>query len=140
MKHALVAEFRQCGQQWIESLFADGFFGELAVRNGSNSYFIRCKYSGRLDEVRLITQETEVHGVRYNGQIVAIDDSFAVDGLVMYVRHNIDFRRRCNGALHDPDPSTLFWHWATKETYDRPSDNRECFVACLQSLNQGNKR
>lgn len=134
MKHAFVAEFRQRGTRWVEAFGDGGFYGEPAGKD-NNRYYIRCKFSGRLDEIRLITQETEIHGQRFNGQIVAIDDSYAVDGLLMYVRHNIDFRRRRNGALQDEDPQTLFWHWATEDaSFGTRNDDRDCFTACIKSL------
>jgi len=136
MLHALVADFRQRGERWVRHLTDDDFWFEpLGTDLNIGKFHIRCKYSGRVDEIRLITQDSQIHGYRFNGQVIAIDDSYAVDGLLMYVRHNIDRRSRIGGSPHSPDPETLFWHWIPEDAVGTPTDDdRPCFVECIQSL------
>jgi hypothetical protein len=132
MIHAVIADFTKNGKRWVQRL-ADNFFTEPAGQISDIRQFVRCKWSGRLDEIHICTNETNIRGIRFDGQILPIDDSFAVDGLLIYVRRNIKPISRRRDAVDDPE--TLFWHWASETLY-RPSDNRPCFAACVQSIGE----
>lgn len=132
MQHAVVGEAMLKTKRFILHVLCskDDFFAEYAG-DTYNRVFVRCKYSGRVDEIRIITHESHIFSYRFDGQIIPISDSFAVDGLLMYVRRQLRPISRCKDAADDPE--TLFWHWAS-ESLERPSDERDCFRACIESM------
>lgn len=136
MIHALVTERRAYAVQHLKEMHGFYLLTVSDVLSTASRVWVRTKWSGRLDEIRIITNERDIHGHRFDGQILQTHDSFAIDGLLQYVRYNIQHGKRRGGALHNEyDPETLWWHWATRDSFQgqQPSEN-PCHLAAWKSI------
>ena len=136
MKHVFIGETRRFMGRHIEDM--DGFFFDLCADSsrGSMTYFIRCKWSGRNDTIRCVTTDHELHGHRYDGQLLLLEDNNYTYGLYMYAIHN---RRPISRGGEVADEESSLWHWATSDTMPLKSDDRDVFKVCLASIKNGNK-
>jgi hypothetical protein len=130
MRHMIIGETKRFLRQHISEM--DGFYFHLGSQPDSSTLYVRCKWSGRVDIIRSVTSEHELHGYRYEGQLILLENNNFTYGLYMYATHN---RRPISRSIGAEDEETLFWHWASEITSRGPTnDDRDCFTACIKSV------
>ena len=130
MRHVFIAETRRFISGHLH--YMNQFYFDCMSNPTRETVTVRCKWSGRIDTIRCVVSEYELHGHRYDGQLVLLEDNNFTYGLYMHAIHN---RKITSGRKGAEDEETLFWHWATEDTYGRVfSDDRDCFAACIQSV------
>lgn len=108
MHHLLIAESIQRGLNHIRKM--NPFFFRIVDISSNGAVVLT--HSGRWDNIKIIAHEFHLRGHRVNGQILRTSNSTEIDELFYYTRR--DKTLSMEGLS---DAETLFWHWATKDTY-----------------------